>query len=726
MAKGFFAGLLMISVSTPFILLAQQQDTLKINLNEVIVTATKTEKSLDETGRSVTVLTQEQFQNSIYSSVGELLSHQEGIYVVGSGQTPGANQSIFMRGANSNQTAILIDGVRINDVSTVNSMVDLSELSLVNIERIEIIRGSHSTLYGSSAIGGVVNIFTTTNLKEGLGGKLMFQGGSFGESTSDIEGAISAGYKWKEGYFIKGDFNQKVVSGLDATIDTVTDPAQFKNRDQDDWNKFSTGAVGGIDRGKLKAQVAYRYLQMKTDVDDGAYNDDENYTLDFKRNLLSGMVNYKPEENWTFNLSASFTNTSRDALNDSSLTDASGNFDHTFNQSDFSGKSLIAELQSICQTKNTTLTAGYNVTYDEMNQHDYYYSPYYENHSNLDTLAPSNTIHSVFLQGDVNGKLLSDKLNKLNMLIGLRLIENEFFDTKATFEINPSFKLSDRSLLYFSFSTGYNIPSLYQLYAPTKYYTYDNGYTTDLTLGNKSLMPENSESYEIGIRQKLNENFQYNISLFKSVTHNSIEYVNLWDHNIDIDSLGTDFSRDDYRGDRYLNLGKQSAYGIEIEIIGNVSKNMTMQANMNFVSGQASFKAADVDTAQTANNHVQLFSNGAFLSSDVSTSGLTRRPSTANFLISYRVTPKIISSLQFQYVDYRNDVFYDASIKPYGAQSTKAIESYSLLALDVKYQITRIMSMNFKVENMLDESYQEIYGYSTRGRGVYLKLLFSL
>src|SRR6187455_2989956 len=108
----------------PSLLAAQVSDTMYVHLKDVVITATKTEKSASETGRSISVITREQIENSACGTVADLLSKQEGIYVVGNGQTPGANQSIFMRGANSNQTAVLIDGVRMNDASTINNTID--------------------------------------------------------------------------------------------------------------------------------------------------------------------------------------------------------------------------------------------------------------------------------------------------------------------------------------------------------------------------------------------------------------------------------------------------------------------------------------------------------------------------------------------------------------------------------------------------------------------------
>ena len=126
--------------------LAMGQDSLKTTtLREVVVTATRSQESLIEIPRSVSVIGEEAIRSGIYQSLGDLLKTQSGLYVVGAGQTPGTNQNLFMRGANGNQVAVLIDGVRVTDPSTPNSAIDLSEISLANVERIEVIRGAHPT-----------------------------------------------------------------------------------------------------------------------------------------------------------------------------------------------------------------------------------------------------------------------------------------------------------------------------------------------------------------------------------------------------------------------------------------------------------------------------------------------------------------------------------------------------------------------------------------------------
>src|SRR5688572_9925590 len=93
--------------------LVMAQDSLKTTyLDEVVTTARRSDQPIIETPRSATVINREALEKSVYNSVGELLSKQSGIYVVGANQTPGTNQSLFMRGANSNQVAVMVDGAR--------------------------------------------------------------------------------------------------------------------------------------------------------------------------------------------------------------------------------------------------------------------------------------------------------------------------------------------------------------------------------------------------------------------------------------------------------------------------------------------------------------------------------------------------------------------------------------------------------------------------------------
>src|SRR6266540_6032794 len=123
----------------------------------VVVTATKIETPVAELGASVSVVNGGDVQTYHYSTVDEALRNVPGLEISHSGSV-GKISTVFIRGANSNQVQVLVDGVRVKSPTT--GQVDLSDLSPDLIERIEVIRGPQSTLYGADAIGGVVNIIT--------------------------------------------------------------------------------------------------------------------------------------------------------------------------------------------------------------------------------------------------------------------------------------------------------------------------------------------------------------------------------------------------------------------------------------------------------------------------------------------------------------------------------------------------------------------------------------
>ena len=98
---------------------SQRSDTLSSgNLREIIISAARNEQNADETSRSTTVLSGAQLQQTVFANVGELLARQYGVYVVGAGQTPGQLQTLFLRGAGGNQTAVLLDGIRLYEPSS--------------------------------------------------------------------------------------------------------------------------------------------------------------------------------------------------------------------------------------------------------------------------------------------------------------------------------------------------------------------------------------------------------------------------------------------------------------------------------------------------------------------------------------------------------------------------------------------------------------------------------
>jgi len=711
------------------------QDTLKNEqLNEVVISATRSEKNIKEVSRAVTVLTSEDIKKSGANSIAELLSQQQGIYVVGGGQNPGMTASIFTRGSNSNQTVILIDGVRITDPSAINNSIDVAELSLLNIDKIEIVRGAHSTLYGSSAIGGVINIITKKSKKTGFSIDANFTLGAFGEETALLSENIYVNYGLKNGFYVGAELLNVTVSGLNATVDTVTVPGAYRHGDDsDNFGKLDWVGKAGFKNQKWDVYASYKSTKQSLEIDKAAYKDDDNYIIDFKRSLFTFGVTHKRNDRFSISYIGGMSFMDRIATKDSSRSNYAGTYDKINDREVIEGKTLNNEFQANYTIKGLNLVYGIGA-YDEfmkINTRLYYYdawafpSGYKEIKTSTDSINPKSSTANIFLHTDLGGDLISEKYKAFTLSGGVRVSMHSVFGTNTTYEINPSVKVLDGGLLYATYATGYNAPSLYQLYNTYRYYTWDNQSTSGITRGNKNLKPETSKTFEIGYKQTFN-NISLSAAYFTTEVENVIEYVYLWNKDVSISDLGTDWMRDDMRGETYINLGTMYTQGVELGVSSNINEKFSVSANVSLVSGKLKYKPHLIDSSQTKNHHVQVFGNGAFIYDEqVEALGLTRRPNTANLSFTYMPLKALALRADIRHVGSRADVYYESTLGPWGALATVPVEQYTLLDLSARVTIYKAITASIRVENILDKEYYEINGITTRGRGYYWALVYS-
>jgi len=195
-------------------------------LGTIVVTATRTETPLEEVSTSMTVVTEEEIRQQQAETVAEALRMVPGLDVRQNGSR-GNTTSVFIRGAEPDQTLVLIDGVEVNSVTL--GRFNFADLTTDNIERIEILRGSGGTLYGSQAIGGVINIITrkgtgkpTVSVSaEGGNGSTHREVATFSGALGKVGFSGSAAYIETDGFRPVNDDYRNFTASLRTDIDPI-------------------------------------------------------------------------------------------------------------------------------------------------------------------------------------------------------------------------------------------------------------------------------------------------------------------------------------------------------------------------------------------------------------------------------------------------------------------------------------------------------------------------
>lgn len=222
MKNTFAATLLAVASLAPVTALSQQAT--ESDIESLIVTGTRIPTPIDQEGRSVSIVTAKDIEIRQQRFVYEALQSVPGVQVTRSGSF-GALASISVRGLESDQTLVVQDGIILNNPGTFGNTFNFANLDTSEIERIEVIRGAQSTLYGSDAIGGVINIVTKDGA-EGFGANGFIEGGSFG--TFRGAGTVRGGSKKLSGRLtISGVTTQGFSSADEANGNTEDDG--FKN-----------------------------------------------------------------------------------------------------------------------------------------------------------------------------------------------------------------------------------------------------------------------------------------------------------------------------------------------------------------------------------------------------------------------------------------------------------------------------------------------------------------
>jgi vitamin B12 transporter len=449
--------------------LLAQEDSASKTMDEVVITANKFPQKESNTGKVVSIITTEQIEKSGGKDLSQLLNEQTGIIINGATSNQGTYKSLYVLGATSAYTLILLDGVPLNDPTGVGGTFDIRLLSLDNIERIEILKGSQSTLYGSNAVAGVINIIS----KKPTSAKPLFKGLLTYGSYNSLKGSANLSQKAK---FLEYDLNYTYnkTDGISEARDT-TGHAGF---DKDGFKQQAIQAIVGINiTSNFKLSPYYRFTEFKGDYDADAFIDAPNhYTGSLVNTGLTGHYFYKTG---TLHFNYGYDLTKRDYVSQYGDYNTKGKFhqaevytEHHFND-------------------NVQLVAGLN------------YQSY-----RIDAPDTTNSIISPYAS-------LVLKNNKgLNAEIGGRFNHHNQYGDNFTYSFNPSYLIHDRVKLFVNITSGFRAPSIFELFG-----TYGS---------NPNLKPEKSTTQEAGLQAMLlNKKFEFTVKGF----NRNIKDVIIYDAN---------------------------------------------------------------------------------------------------------------------------------------------------------------------------------------------------
>jgi len=569
---------------------------------------------------SLTIFNEQEIETKQHQTVEDLLRGELGLDVVQSGGQ-GQQTSIFMRGQGSKSTLVVIDGVRVN--SNTAGLYDFGDLTLDNIEKIEVLRGPQSIQWGGDAVGGTINIVT----KKGKGApkhSLSFEGGSYNTTKQSIR---SSGSINKFDYSLSASLLK--TSGISAL-----NKASGGIEEDRHTNKTFISKIGYEINDDSQIELSTRYTKSHDELDSvngqgsGTDNRNSNTIDDF---YLSAVFKTKFSDWWSFKINPNMN------FQEAATIDTSEN-DHFINRQ----YTFYLENNMKVHPYFSVLWGG---EYERQEgTADSLFSDF------VSAYQKFTDNNAYFLQG------IYDYNNILTLTGGFRHDINSIFGEVTTykFEAGRNF-LKTNTQLHTAYSKGFRAPTF-------------NDYNS-----NPNLKSEETQSFEVGVRQGLmNDKITVGITYFKSLTTNFIQ------------SHPSTFVT--------TNFGKFYSQGIETEVDLELPYNLALSIR------------------HTWNDHYLDEKS----KSDHNQPG-TRRPKQ-----------KLIANLTHRWnnkLESLAGIFARGFAR--GFNATNSTEGFVTVRTAFSYQYSKKIKLTLRAENLLDQDYTEVGGFSVAGRNVYAGFVYN-
>lgn len=632
-----------------------------VELGPVVVTATKTEVPVKQVAASVTVITKEEIAARQVTQVSDLLRDVPGLSARQQ-SSRGSIVTVFPRGGNSNFNLVLIDGVKVNDAG---GFYDFGDLSTDNIERIEIVRGPHSALYGADAMGSVIQIFTkrgkgTPRVEASFAGgnlktfeeQLNLSGGAgrldylLGLSRSDTDGSLPI-----NNHFGVTTVNGRVGFALEKALD-LSLAVRFTDSQLNYPTEFEGDQPRNLPRDKRRL--------------------DPNQSSDQQRLLVSGKVGHAVTPWWQQTLQLGWYQRNfalDDPFDDGVDCFGCGNFASKSEERRVSADYFWNLTAPTVLDVSTVFTTGFAFEREEFDQRAAATKTDFPFSSKLN--PPHRDNKAGYLQGQFDWK------KQLFLTAGFRVDGNSTFGTEVTPRVSAAYLVPFTETKFrAAYGEGIKEPSFIDNF----------GDGSQFVVGNPNLRPERTKSWEVGLDQPV----------FHGLADFSVTYF----HNRFDDLIAFIFTPTPGCLASFCNVQKARAEGIELAATIRPGYGLTLSGAYTFL-----------DTTVLDDGGI----GGAVLPKG---EPLLRRPRHAGTLTIDHVWRRLHTSLTATFVGDRPDIFTDPAtfetrrVTAEGYRTVDLAASYTLLKDPLHPQKLTLFG---KIQNLFDNDFQQVYGFSAPG-----------
>ena len=637
--SSLFGAVLTLSATSLF---TQAVTAAETEIQEVLVSASLVPIAAKRSANAITVIDREQLSNRAALSVSDLLRDVPGLAVSRSG-VQGSQTQIRARGAEANHLLVLIDGVEANDPSQGDEL-NWGTLSADDIERIEVIRGPQSSMRGSDAMAGVVNIITRS-ADEPYSAKLFTETGSFSTQRS----GFSVGG-------IKGDLNVRL--GV-STTDTEGDNVSRTGNEKDGYENTSINFKAGYKVSEeLNVSFAARqsdgFNEFDADSDFDGFVEDQDRVSEFRNSTMRVQGDYASANGrWQHKLVIAQSSNDNEAFADGILGNVTAS---TKDQYQYIGSMFWAQATQ----RISVLAEREEEDYQQRGPLNWGLNPNQDRERNTDSFAI---------------EYRTDITDALTLATSGRYDDNSEFESANTMRVEAVYQISDNTRLRSAYGTAVKNPTFSERF----------GFYTNF-IGNPNLDPEESTSWELGVDMELAP-----AALILSAT--------LFDSELENEINGFVYDPATFGFTSANKDGVSKRQGIELTASATLTDDLS------------------INSAYTYTDSVESDGAGGYIDE------VRRARHTGSLNVAWQATENLHINANTQFNGSQTDLYFPPFPTP---SQTVTLDTYTLVNVTANYSATERLDIYVRLDNLLDDDYEEVFGFQTLGFGANLGFRFDL